>query len=105
MALLLNKMTHDGCQQEADARSTGRRSGHGDGPAGFDIGKRNYLAIRKILWSNTGMFINAEDVGGSAARSLYMIWPTEPVTVRSDRAGENACADPAWRGGSCCHAG
>jgi len=31
------------------------------GPKGFDIGKRNHLALRKIMWKN-GMFIDAEDV-------------------------------------------
>lgn len=49
---------------------------------GFDIGKRNYLAIRKILWSN-GMFINAEDIGGSSPRTLYMDIADGAVTVSS----------------------
>ena len=40
-------------------------------PKGFDIGKRNYLAIRKTLWKN-GMFIDTEDVGGSSPRNMYM---------------------------------
>lgn len=52
------------------------------GPKGFDIGKRNYLAIRKILWKN-GMFIDAEDVGGSAARNMYLNIESGAVTVRS----------------------
>ena len=37
----------------------------------FQIGKRNYAAIRQFLWKN-GMFINAEDVGGKSARNLYL---------------------------------
>jgi len=52
------------------------------GPQGFDIGKRNYLAIRKIFWSN-GMTIDAEDVGGESARNLYMSVRDGLVTVRS----------------------
>lgn len=52
------------------------------GPQGFDIGKRNYLAIRKILWSN-GMIIDAEDVGGNSARNLYLDIADGTVTVRS----------------------
>jgi chemotaxis protein CheD len=52
------------------------------GPQGFDIGKRNYLAIRKILWSNS-MIARAEDVGGSAARTLYMDIADGSVTVKS----------------------
>jgi chemotaxis protein CheD len=53
------------------------------GPQGFDIGKRNYLAIRKILWSEA-MFIDAEDVGGGVARSLYLDMADGTVTVRSN---------------------
>lgn len=37
----------------------------------FDIGKRNYMAVRKFLWQN-GMFIDAEDTGGSIPRTLIM---------------------------------
>ena len=48
----------------------------------FDIGKRNYLAARKILWK-LGMFIDAEDVGGFAPRTLYMSVTDGSVTVRS----------------------
>lgn len=42
-----------------------------NGPLGFDIGKRNHLAIRKILWKN-GMFIDAEDIGGCLPRNMYL---------------------------------
>jgi chemotaxis protein CheD len=53
------------------------------GPKGFDIGKRNHLAIRKILWKN-GMFIDAEDVGGESPRNMYMNMDDGTVTVRSN---------------------
>lgn len=49
---------------------------------GCDIGKRNYLAIRKIIWRN-GMFINATDVGGSSPRTIYMNIANGAVTIRS----------------------
>jgi chemotaxis protein CheD len=52
------------------------------GPKGFDIGKRNYLAIRKILWKN-GMFIDAEDIGGHSPRNMYLNMADGSVTVRS----------------------
>ena len=35
----------------------------------FNIGKRNYSAVRQILWKN-GLFIDAEDVGGKLARTM-----------------------------------
>ncbi|HBG26647.1 MAG TPA: chemotaxis protein CheD [Phycisphaerales bacterium] len=50
---------------------------------GFDIGKRNYLAIRKILWKN-GMFIDSEDVGGGYPRTLYMCLDDGKVIVKSN---------------------
>jgi chemotaxis protein CheD len=53
------------------------------GPQGFDIGKRNYLAARKILWGEA-MFIDAEDVGGNVARSLYLDMAEGTVTIRSN---------------------
>lgn len=53
------------------------------GPKGFDIGKRNHLAVRKIMWKN-GMFIDAEDVGGNSPRNMYMNVANGDVTVRSN---------------------
>ena len=48
----------------------------------FQIGKRNYAAIRQILWKN-GMFISSEDVGGSYARNLMLRLSDGYVEVRS----------------------
>jgi chemotaxis protein CheD len=53
------------------------------GPKGFDIGKRNHLALRKVLWKN-GMFIDKEDVGGSSPRNMYLDMADGTVVVRSD---------------------
>jgi chemotaxis protein CheD len=52
------------------------------GPRGFDIGKRNYLAIRKLLWQR-GMFIDAEDVGGSTPRNMYLDIADGSVLIRA----------------------
>lgn len=37
----------------------------------FNIGRRNHAAIRKILWQY-GMFLDGEDIGGTAPRNLYL---------------------------------
>lgn len=37
----------------------------------FNIGKRNYLSLRKIFWKN-GVLIDAEDVGGSISRTVRL---------------------------------
>ncbi len=42
-----------------------------DAPAGFDIGKRNYQALRRLL-SHAGLSLRAEAVGGNQSRSLRL---------------------------------
>ena len=37
----------------------------------FDIGRRNYLAMRKILWK-AGVRVHHEDVGGTSPRTVRM---------------------------------
>jgi chemotaxis protein CheD len=37
----------------------------------FNTGKRNLLAARNLLWRN-GVFVAAEDVGGTDARTVHM---------------------------------
>lgn len=52
----------------------------------FNIGKRNYLALRKIFWKN-GVMIDSEDVGGSVSRTLRLEVDTGNVTLKM-RSGE-----------------
>jgi len=37
----------------------------------FEIGKRNHIVLKKVLWKS-GILIDAEDVGGNFARTMYM---------------------------------
>ncbi|MBI4773484.1 MAG: chemotaxis protein CheD [Deltaproteobacteria bacterium] len=37
----------------------------------FNIGKRNYAALRKLFWRNNVM-IAAEDIGGNVNRTMYL---------------------------------
>ena len=48
----------------------------------FNIGKRNYLAIKKILWKY-GMGPRAEDVGGSLSRTVSIDLRTGKAKVSS----------------------
>jgi chemotaxis protein CheD len=48
----------------------------------FNIGKRNYIMLRKILWKN-GVLIEAEDVGGSLARTVRLDVGTGRFTIKS----------------------
>ena len=51
------------------------------GPHGFDIGKRNYLAVRKILWQH-GLLIDSEDIGGISPRNMYFDIENGQVLLR-----------------------
>ena len=37
----------------------------------FDIGRRNYMVARKLLWKNK-ILVAAEDVGGSFSRTMWL---------------------------------
>lgn len=47
----------------------------------FQIGKRNYLALRKLLWKQ-GLMIHAESVGGSTSRTVRLVLPDGRVLSR-----------------------
>lgn len=48
----------------------------------FRIGQRNYTVLRKLLWKND-ILIDAEDIGGSAARTMYLYLHDGLTTVKS----------------------
>jgi len=48
----------------------------------FNIGRRNHAAIRKVLWQH-GLFVDAEDVGGTRPRNMYLSIADGTVTVKT----------------------
>ncbi len=48
----------------------------------FDIGKRNVLAIRKLLWKNN-LAISSEDVGGNYSRTVSVNVSTGEIEILS----------------------
>jgi len=52
------------------------------GKDSFQIGRRNLVMLRKLLWKN-GVLIRGQDVGGHASRDLLYDVETGTVTVRS----------------------
>ncbi len=52
----------------------------------FNIGKRNYVMLRKIFWKN-GILIEGEDVGGSISRTMRLRCGEGQVTLKT-RTGE-----------------
>lgn len=63
----------------------------------FEIGKRNYQALRKILWK-AGVFIHAEAVGGKNSRTVRLDMATGVFWMRGAGEPEQALTPPA-RGG------
>lgn len=56
--------------------------------ATFDIGKRNILAAKNILWRN-GVLIKGEDVGGKAVRTVNLFAADGRVQITSGREQVN----------------
>ncbi|HPQ71124.1 MAG TPA: chemotaxis protein CheD [bacterium] len=49
----------------------------------FEIGQRNYMVLRKILWKNSVM-ISAEDVGGNLSRTARLFMADGRVIIRAN---------------------
>jgi len=52
------------------------------GPKGFDIGKRNHLAVKKWMWKH-GIFVDREEVGGGAPGPWYLRIRDGRATIKS----------------------
>ena len=52
-----------------------------DPQGAFNIGKRNVLAVRKILWK-AGVMVQAEEVGGMTSRTIRLEINTGKVLMR-----------------------
>lgn len=83
MKILVEKLTTMGAKKKRMQIRIAGGASMDTGPKGFDIGKRNHLAFRKIMWKD-GMFIDSEDVGGTSPRNMYMNIADGAVTVRSN---------------------
>ena len=71
MKLLIDKILAMGANEKQLQVKIAGGAAMDTGPNGFDIGKRNYLAIKKVLWQHR-MFIKAEDIGGNSPRNMYL---------------------------------
>lgn len=74
-----------------------------DGEGVFQIGKRNYLAAKKLLWKE-GLLIAAEAVGGDVSRTVRLETATGKFWIREAGGKEAELADAkggaAWRSAS-----
>jgi chemotaxis protein CheD len=71
-------------KQRLVVKVAGGASVHGDGDAAdhFQIGKRNFVMLRKLLWRN-GIMLTAHDVGGSHSRTMTLEVGSGAVTVKT----------------------
>jgi chemotaxis protein CheD len=59
----------------------------------FNIGKRNYLALRKILWK-AGVLVQAEEVGGNDSRTVRLEVGSGRFWLRGPGSAEREMASP-----------
>jgi chemotaxis protein CheD len=78
--LLLNSMLAHGAAQERLIIKVAGGSQLMDNNKIFNIGERNFLILRKILWTNN-LLIKGQHIGGSFARTLKLDIATGRVTV------------------------
>ena len=63
----------------------------------FNIGKRNCLAVRKLLWQE-GLIVRGEDVGGTVSRTVRLDVATGKTWIKTGSTSLSACdGDLQWR--------
>lgn len=82
--LLLEKAQREGLDRR---RSTVRLAGGAElanagGPGSFNVGRRNILAAKNLLWK-LGLLIKGESVGGTTVRTVHLAVGTGLVQVSS----------------------
>ena len=66
----------------------------------FNIGKRNYLALRKIFWK-AGVMVRAEEVGGLVSRTVRLEVASGRVSLHGSGLGDqDLVAAKPWAGRS-----
>jgi len=65
----------------------------------FEIGKRNYLALRKILWK-AGVLLQGEVVGGVNSRTVRLEIGTGKLWLQEAGVSRELGSSPSQKGGS-----
>lgn len=69
--LLFERMFAEGCRRDRLVVKVVGGSNLHDDQGTFDIGRRNHLLVRKLMWKNN-ILIAAEDVGGAKSRTVRL---------------------------------
>lgn len=85
--LLFHQMYAQSCRkQDLVVRVAGGANIHDDNGV-FEIGKRNYVVLRKLLWKS-GVGIAGESVGGSISRTVRLFVGSGRSTLRAGDSRE-----------------
>ncbi len=82
MDILMDNMTRHGAEKRRLTVKIAGGAAMKAGPKGFDIGKRNFLVLRKVLWKH-GLMLKAQDVGGDLPRNFYLHLSDGTVLVKT----------------------
>ena len=82
LQILIGKMVQMGASKQRMQVKIAGGAAMATGPKGFDIGKRNFLALRKILWKH-GLMMGGKDVGASHPRNMYLEIEDGTVSVKA----------------------
>lgn len=78
--LMLKRMAKLGCKKKNLITKISGGANVMNKNSFFDVGKKNYLAVRRILWMNNIM-INGEDVGGTKSRTVKLFIKTGKTSI------------------------
>jgi chemotaxis protein CheD len=81
--LLLDRMRHKGarCPRLVVRIAGGGRPGRPEGSDLFQIGERNFIMMRKMLWE-TGLMLHSHDIGGTESRTVSLLIATGEMRVK-----------------------
>lgn len=81
--LMFEKLQSMGaCKSRMEIKLAGGAQKIAAGMDSFNIGKRNYAAIRQLLWKK-GLFIKGQEVGGTIPRTVYLNMADGTLTIKS----------------------
>jgi chemotaxis protein CheD len=82
MDILIDNLTRYGADKHRMVVKIAGGAAMKAGPRGFDIGKRNFLVLRKVLWKH-GLMLKGQDVGGDLPRNFYLHMEDGTVLVKT----------------------